>query len=696
MVHGRFPQYIPVRGDGLSTGEYLEGAAFLSATLAGCVVAAVCLHRRHLADLRGGERAVGFALLLSATTCLAAFVPGALGILSRTSVLACALLIGAAGWWLGNRSEPQPARPSPALDAPPSARWSWALAGAGVGATVVVGVGFLYARSATAVEGIDALSFHLPRVARWIEVGTFWDAHELQPDLTTGTYPHTGNLTTLLAVLPWDSTWAARYVGVPFLALTALATYALARELRSPAATAVLVAAAVTAMGAAHQPAIDDAQVDPQMFGWFGGGAVFLLRHHRSGRDRDLLLAGLGLGLAFGTKWYALPYVPAVIGVWAVALGLARRRLPVRPVGLVAGATLLVGGFWLLRNWVEYGNPVYPTPVRLGPLTVFDAPVNTVLEQAGFAITDYLTDAAIWRDYLVPAFDRTFGWTGPVLGAGAVLATVTAVRLRDGRVLALAAASALIVAIYANIPYSAFGGEDAPVLAAGNTRWMVPGLMGAAALTAWVAGRAGRYRVVLEIAVLLGLLHSLGRGYGGLTAVVVARGFVLAGVLVAVVLVARALIRARPRPGAVAVAAASAVMLVAVGALLERRAPDPPYADGDAALSWIVRNMPSGAHVALGGGWSPNGLAPILPSFGPRLGNRVSYLGTKVEGTLRRYRRRASFEAALRRGRYDALVIGRGFAPRPPDEVPELAWARAAGYVAVATSPRFVLLRRAA
>ena len=89
-----------------------------------------------------------------------------------------------------------------------------------------------------------------------------------------------------------------------------------------------------------------------------------------------------------------------------------------------------------------------------------------------------------------------------------------------------------------------------------------------------------------------------------------------------------------------------------------------------------------------------DGIYPVLPAFGPRLGNEVDFVGPLRDHMLVEYRDRASFVAALRRGRYDRLVIGTARLPGTPRGDDE-AWARSAGYVVTARSPRLVLMRRA-
>jgi hypothetical protein len=74
--------------------------------------------------------------------------------------------------------------------------------------------------------------------------------------------------------------------------------------------------------------------------------------------------------------------------------------------------------------------------------------------------------------------------------------------------------------------------------------------------------------------------------------------------------------------------------------------------------------------------------------------NNVRYIGPFVRGTLHEYSDRAKFQRALRRGRYDLVVIGTGFARElPASKVRDVRWARSVGYRRAAGSSRLVLLR---
>jgi hypothetical protein len=79
------------------------------------------------------------------------------------------------------------------------------------------------------------------------------------------------------------------------------------------------------------------------------------------------------------------------------------------------------------------------------------------------------------------------------------------------------------------------------------------------------------------------------------------------------------------------------------------------------------------------------GLAAALPAFGPRLGNRVTYVGDVVRHSMALPTRKTGFRAELREGRHDLLMIGLSYAGHTE------AWARELGYRLIVRSKRIAL-----
>jgi hypothetical protein len=664
--------------------DYLVGLGFLGLTLVAAALAATFVVRRRLQHLDVTLSALAWGLVATAAVVFSHLVPLALGVLSRWTVLAAALLTAAGAARLPRKAAPGPPDALPvAAPSPPAARWVAAILWLVVAGWIVA---WLRPRATTPIDGTDMLTFDLPIMGTWVQDGTVWQVVDFQPLQPHGAYPHNGDLVLLSTVLPWKSDVLIRFALVPFLVMLAAATYALARELGATAAAALGVGAVAVTLPVVLSTTLYQGVPDAVLWATFSTGALFLVRSRRTGMRADLVLAGLGLGLAFGTKWYGPPAVAVVLAVWGASLLLDRRalRAVARESAIVLAIIAVAGGFWLVRNAIEYGSPLFPSP--LAPLG-FDTPDDPLREQLDHKVAEYLTDGAVVGDYVWPAFRERFG-AGGLFVPLALLAGLVALARRPNDTVnapvAVVAASTLIVVVYALLPYSALGPEGSPINMGANTRYALPGLfLAIAGLAALVArGRIGE-AVVLTLAavsVLDGLRRPpLDPGGGRI---------LLWGALIALVAAAsRALWRRRetlrswPRP---AVVAAALVLLVGVaggGYRAQQSFHEKRYRD-DPTFSWIAENAPSGRRVATAGRWSLVGPPPTWPMYGPRIRNEVRHLARTSEGQTLAYDEYGDWRRAV--AAFDLVLMGRW----PSREV---GWAERAGFKPVAQSPRFTL-----
>jgi 4-amino-4-deoxy-L-arabinose transferase-like glycosyltransferase len=214
----------------------------------------------------------------------------------------------------------------------------------------------------------DSIRYHIVNAAHILDSGSIRTLPFAQAGDGSATSPGNGSLLLLLAMLPFHN---ASLSGVPNLlcaGLTVVVMGMLLRELGrdwSAGAVAGLVVVTTWAyfgwqMGSAYDDALSLLGVT--------AGMTFGLRAGRTGELRWLVLAGLSLGLAMGTKdVYLLPAAAVAVAViW-------RWRTMADPLRLAA-FVLAVAGLsvvWYVRNWVDAGDPLFPEAVRLGPMTLF-------------------------------------------------------------------------------------------------------------------------------------------------------------------------------------------------------------------------------------------------------------------------------------------------------------------------------------
>jgi hypothetical protein len=538
-------------------------------------------------------------------------------------------------------------------------------------------------------------------VARWIQSGSAWGIEQFIPGRAEWAYPHNGDTLVLWSILPWRSDFLARFVDVPLFALAGLGTYVSSLELKASRARAALMAVVLLSIPAVSVIALQGLS-DTLMLAGFTCGLAFLLRHRRSGRTSDLVLAGLALGIAFGSKWYGVSAVVLLVLVWTVGerLSGARSRTALRHLGVLAGLAALMGGFWLLRNWIEAGNPVYPLKVEALGVTVFDAPRHPARELIGFPLSDYLFDWRIWRRYLLPDFMRFMATPAILLWACLPAALVAATRMRrarpDLRLIATLVAAAVAIAIaYVFTPFSGQGPKGEPVLAVANARYVIPVLAIAAPLGAWFLRRLGRVAIAGELIALIAVIDGARRWTETSVGEVAIAALGLGAAIAVALMARRGWRRLSPGPARkAAVAAAALLALVAAGAVgdkQQQRFNDARYLGEDPAIDWVALHARSGHRIALAGEGSVTSI--IYPAFGPRLRNHVSYAGPLDRGMLRFYTQRNPFLARLRDGRYDLLIVERDTYFYRRLITAQERWALEAGFRPVVSTPRFAVLR---
>ncbi|WP_205698086.1 glycosyltransferase family 39 protein [Conexibacter sp. SYSU D00693] len=668
----------------MSRGELVGGIALVALPALASALLAWRIVVGRMAHLRG-EQALAAGFLIAFTAIVAIhLLPLFLGALSQATVLVATGVVAAGALALRpvrRAADGEAAAP----EAPPGDPVGWGLALLGAAAIAVGAIASIRWALPNQFFNLDVVAGNLPQAARWIETGSLWQLDEYVPLQAHASYPGSGMLLFVWAMLPLDNDVLVRAVVVPVYAWWGVAAYALARELGARASAALLAACALLAAPIAAEATLEHAFPDVLLYAAMTTGGLFLVRHARSGRGSDLVLAGLGIGLGVATKWYGATAAVVLLVVWAGARLVSRRDVvaTLREGTVVAGVAFLACGAWLIRNLVEIGNPIFP--VKVGP--IFDAAPDVVREQVGFSVAHYATDFDVLRSSIVP---DVLSALGPVAVSGVVAAVVALVAgRRPGRrlVLVVALAALGLAVAYAVTPYTALGREGAPFLTRSNARYAVPALIVAVMLVAWLAGRL-RTRFAAE-AVLLGcVLAAIPNAFDPLRA----KSLVLAAMVVAAVVAVAAILRfvvpeGRRTLATAAAGLAAAVVLVAYLDRTEDRFNAFRYRTFDPTFALLQSSPP--LEVGVTGTWSLDGIAPVWPAFGDRMQNDVRYVGVEDDGWLRELRDGRAFAAQVRREDLDVLVVGLGTVPR--ERAPEEAYARQAGLEEVTRSRRLAL-----
>ncbi len=282
------------------------------------------------------------ALLGYAVQYAAVGLPGVVGLLRAAGVIGTAVAISAALAVAAGRRRPSPA---------PSAGRPTVVA-AGVFAVVVV-VGYAWNQATLPVVSTDALTYHFPAAAQWLQRGRIGLFPTWFFNPANGYSPLAGSTFIAWLMVPLGSDVLARYVQVPALLCVGLGVYRLSRQLSAGPA----VAAAVGVAAVLCRPLFSAADMgkDDLFVAFTFVAAVVALAPDRSAEPFGAVRFGLAVGLMLAMKYTALLAVPLLL--------LAVPRWPARRWLTAAAVAVLFAGPWYVRNWVATGNPVFPLAV---------------------------------------------------------------------------------------------------------------------------------------------------------------------------------------------------------------------------------------------------------------------------------------------------------------------------------------------
>ncbi len=209
----------------------------------------------------------------------------------------------------------------------------------------------------TPQNNYDSMTYHLSRVGYWLQHDSLFPWITPNPRQTS--FPINAELGILWTVIFWGSDQLSGFVQWITVPVTGLVIFGLARLIgadRKQSLFAALVWGCFPEIFLQSITTMNDLVV-----GAFYSSAAYLgFKGLREKKRSLLLLAGLGLGLALGTKSTAFILTPSFVLAASLILLLDWRR-NFKPIFTWATATLaaflLVGSWGYIQNWIYYHNP---------------------------------------------------------------------------------------------------------------------------------------------------------------------------------------------------------------------------------------------------------------------------------------------------------------------------------------------------
>jgi hypothetical protein len=214
-------------------------------------------------------------------------------------------------------------------------------------------------------RGYEAQGYHLPIAVNIFQTGslnvwTVWNTPFLHAFPANASIFY-GFLLTFL------SEHLVATTGLLFLLLLGIAEYAISQEITADENASILAALGIVTSPLITLPALD-AVADVGGAAFFAISIYFTLSANARPFYRSTL-GGLAAGIAFGFKSLHLVGIAYLLLVWLLQvhrLTICERSRSTRIFKMAKGiapfsfAFLSMSGFWLVRNYVELHNPLYP------------------------------------------------------------------------------------------------------------------------------------------------------------------------------------------------------------------------------------------------------------------------------------------------------------------------------------------------
>lgn len=279
----------------------------------------------------------------------------------------------------------------------------------------------------------DSLVYHMPFVARWLQLGHIWEPYFTAYAGPLGYYPSNYELFLTWFVMPFHSDLLVNLVNFLIFPFFYLLFYLVLRQLSVKSDLALLI----TFVGSSipvllRQLGIPQNDLFFMLFFLYSIYFLFSFLRHKNGLYVALL--GLALGVFFGTKYTgvpgALPFFILAIGsviwvsmqqkkVWRSLLNL----MPTFILPFVLG-----GAFWYGRNWVLTGNPFFPIDVHLLGMKVFSGYLGLTEKVFDQSLLMHLGEVDLLSS-LVKAFALSAGFISLLLPVFFIIALCFFIRL---------------------------------------------------------------------------------------------------------------------------------------------------------------------------------------------------------------------------------------------------------------------------
>lgn len=273
----------------------------------------------------------------------------------------------------------------------------------------------------------DTIAYHLPFVVEWYKSGSLLPLYYNAFAGPLAYYPSNFELLELWAFLPFGNDLFINFINFFLYPILIISAYCTLRNFNIGSKISWIGVIFLVSMPTfAHF--LGFSHVDLFFTVTFIVAIYFLQEFFQTKHLADLILAATSMGLFVGTKYLGIPYS---FPLYLAAIILILKSLPKKgkiarvfaALGGLAGFSLLGGGFWYIRNWINSGNPIFPTEVSLGSYKIFDGYYGLTERIFKFSLSYNIHDLSRLKEFLAGFFVKVGvqTWLIPVFAVLAVI-----------------------------------------------------------------------------------------------------------------------------------------------------------------------------------------------------------------------------------------------------------------------------------
>lgn len=215
----------------------------------------------------------------------------------------------------------------------------------------------------------DSLAYHLPFVAEWLQSGSLREIYYSAFASPIGYYPSNYELLDLWTMIPFQSDYFANILNFGILIIFIISFLEILKTLKVNKTLQIISVASVIYLPIFLRQ-IGLPLVDLYFSTTFATSILFLLKQYlEKPKYSNYLIFGLSLGLFIGTKYLGIVY--AFIPILVFLIINISKKINKKYFFITFISIFLTGSFFYLRNYLNSGNPLFPTEISILGKTIF-------------------------------------------------------------------------------------------------------------------------------------------------------------------------------------------------------------------------------------------------------------------------------------------------------------------------------------